>query len=625
MPKPGAKYNEKPSWKGQYEEPEMYRKQGGGNGGRRVKFKQGRFGHKSDYQKKDWSETIRAHLEEEDIDMGGAAGVGTAYRNNKKFGKGGGRNKGGRRSGSPVPMRRKLVEGATSWYRVSVNYGDKYEKSFLQKLFLDNLNPLPFIPIQWTTIGHNVVFFVEGYKVAEKILSLDRQLQLPDGFKLFVRVQPGSPNVDVTPTMKEKMKLAMGKRYDSNMKSLNLSAFHTDPDLQDMFCALFKPIVFIAVLDIIVENIPQLEALNLDDNKICILSFMKKIVKSLPNLSVLHMRGNKIRDIAHLDPLIGLPIVDLVLEGNPVCDKFKDRTSYISEVRKRFPKVLKLDGVDLEPPISFDIQDEIKIPPSKQTFLCNTEGEAIVRQFLAQYYQLYDSENREPLMQAYHEEATLSITMAYPYGYNKDKDKAWLNWYNTDNRNIMKVDDRDRRFKLLKQGKQAVCTFLNEMPKTKHDIHSFTVDLTLFTPVMLSLTVTGMFKELKSGHKIPPLRHFFRTMVIVPAGGGFCIINDELHVTNATQEQAKKAFKLPDVPAVTANPVDAPAPQVPLQPSDDLKQQMISRLCQETRMNPEWSMKCLMETNWNEVTALAAFRELHIRNAVPPEAFIVPT
>lgn len=194
-----------------------------------------------------------------------------------------------------------------------MNYGDKYEKSFLQKLFLDNLNPLPFIPIQvkavlfnlriwliflylqWTTIGHNVVFFVEGYKVAEKILSLDRQLQLPDGFKLFVRVQPGSPNVDVTPAMKEKMKLAMGKRYDSNMKSLNLSAFHTDPDLQDMFCALFKPIVFIAVLDIIVENIPQLEALNLDDNKICILSFMKKIVKSLPNLSVLHMRGNKVR------------------------------------------------------------------------------------------------------------------------------------------------------------------------------------------------------------------------------------------------------------------------------------------------------------------------------------------
>lgn len=47
-----------------------------------------------------------------------------------------------------------------------------------------------------------------------------------------------------------------------------------------------------------------------------------------------------------------------------------------------------------------------------------------------------------------------------------------------------------------------------------------------------------MFKELKSGHKIPPLRYFFRTLVIVPAGTGFCIVNEELHVSNATPEQA---------------------------------------------------------------------------------------
>lgn len=29
------------------------------------------------------------------------------------------------------------------------------------------------------------------------------------------------------------------------------------------------------------------------------------------------------------DAFIGLPIVDLVLDGNPVCDKFKDKEAYI--------------------------------------------------------------------------------------------------------------------------------------------------------------------------------------------------------------------------------------------------------------------------------------------------------
>ncbi|XP_030753850.1 nuclear RNA export factor 1-like [Sitophilus oryzae] len=234
-----------------------------------------------------------------------------------------------------------------------------------------------------------------------------------------------------------------------------------------------------------------------------------------------------------------LPVIDLVLDGNPLCNKFRDKDTYISEVRKRFPKCIKLDGIDLPPPISFDISEETHLPDGQQTFLCNSEGEVIVRQFLEQYFQIYDTENRQPLLQAYHEHAVFSLTMAYPYGYGKEKNVSWLNWYNTDNRNILKLTDGDRRFKLLRQGHLSVVSYLQEMPQTKHDIHSFTVDLTIFTPHMISLTISGMYKELKSGHKIPPTRFFFRTLVIVPAGTGFCIANDLLHVSNATPDQAK--------------------------------------------------------------------------------------
>lgn len=59
---------------------------------------------------------------------------------------------------------------------------------------------------------------------------------------------------------------------------------------------------------------------------------------------------------------------------------------------------------------------------------------------------------------------------------------------------------------------------------------------------MLLLSVSGMFKELNSGHKTAPLRYFFRTLVIVPAGSGFCIVNEEVHITNATDEQAKVIY-----------------------------------------------------------------------------------
>lgn len=56
---------------------------------------------------------------------------------------------------------------------------------------------------------------------------------------------------------------------------------------------------------------------------------------------------------------------------------------------------------------------------------------------------------------------------------------------------------------------------------------------------MICLTVSGLFKELKTSHKTPPTRYFFRTLVIVPAGSGFCIANEQYHVSNATPEQAK--------------------------------------------------------------------------------------
>lgn len=94
--------------------------------------------------------------------------------------------------------------------------------------------------------------------------------------------------------------------------------------------------------------------------------------------------------------------------------------------------------------------------------------------------QIYDSDSRQPLLQAYHEHAVFSMTSQYPYGLNS-KNSSWLNWYYTDNRNLLRVQDHDRRYKLLKQGQLAVVSFLSEMPATKHDTHNFTVDFNLFT------------------------------------------------------------------------------------------------------------------------------------------------
>ncbi|KAL3274632.1 hypothetical protein HHI36_016012 [Cryptolaemus montrouzieri] len=101
---------------------------------------------------------------------------------------------------------------------------------------------------------------------------------MPDGFKISIKVHYGTPNVDITQEMKEKIKVAMANRYRPVNKALDLSKFHADPILKDYFCGLCKPIVLLAVIHLIEENIPELEALSLNNNKIKMLNFWKNIL-----------------------------------------------------------------------------------------------------------------------------------------------------------------------------------------------------------------------------------------------------------------------------------------------------------------------------------------------------------
>ena len=68
------------------------------------------------------------------------------------------------------------------------------------------------------------------------------------------------------------------------------------------------------------------------------------------------------------------------------------------------------DFVDLPPQIGFDIPDEVVMPIAKASYLCNYSAADIVRQFLEQYFVIFDSDNRQPLLDAYHEHAMFSLT-----------------------------------------------------------------------------------------------------------------------------------------------------------------------------------------------------------------------
>lgn len=75
-----------------------------------------------------------------------------------------------------------------------------------------------------------------------------------------------------------------------------------------------------------------------------------------------------------MEPLSGLQ--QLRLDNNPWSKNFEDQDSYVSEVKKVFPKLLKLDDIDLPPPIVFDLEETVTLPkPQGKLFLrlCSIE------------------------------------------------------------------------------------------------------------------------------------------------------------------------------------------------------------------------------------------------------------
>lgn len=65
-------------------------------------------------------------------------------------------------------------------------------------------------------------------------------------------------------------------------------------ELADIFCALFRPVIMLAAIDIIAENIPDLEALNLNDNKLHGIEHLKILSTKLKNLKILYMGDNRV-------------------------------------------------------------------------------------------------------------------------------------------------------------------------------------------------------------------------------------------------------------------------------------------------------------------------------------------
>lgn len=396
---------------------------------------------------------------------------------------------------------------------------------------------------------------------------------------------------------------------------------------------------------VIAQKCPTVSTINLASNRIHNLNAFKDLTNHFSGLVNLSLEENNISDFKQLDNLKQIKLRELVLAGNPISAEL-DEATYRSQVTRRFPALKYLDRVKLQPVISFDIPTYVLqsvLPPSQPSFFDSPQRQTLAVDFLRKFYELYDK-NRQGLLEVYTDFSFFSLTTGALERLSEKEKQKNLSEYLQASRNLLKVEDMERRVERLQTGRVNIVHLLSTLPASHHQLEHFTVDSYMLPPVgtlqIMAVNVHGHFWEVETGVN----RSFDRSFLLTPAPPGsralqyglpVVVMNDMLHVRNYVQTSGDAQAKAPQI--------GSPGPSLSLPPSSlsltptkstvplfgstssftssTSSEDLVQKLSYVTDMNAATARTCLERNGWDYAKALANFYELKGKGLVPPEAF----
>uniref|UniRef100_A0A8C6CPJ8 Nuclear RNA export factor Tap RNA-binding domain-containing protein n=1 Tax=Moschus moschiferus TaxID=68415 RepID=A0A8C6CPJ8_MOSMO len=224
-----------------------------------------------------------------------------------------------------------------NWFKITIPCGRKYDKSWLLNVIQSKCS-VPFTLIEFHYENTRAQFFVEDASKASALKAVNYKIFDWENHRISIIINSSSPphsvQNELKPEQVEQLKLIMSKRYNGFQQALDLKGLRSDPDLvaQNIDIVLNRRSCMAATLRIIRENILELSSLNLS-NKLYWLDDLSSIVQKAPNLKTLNLSGNELKSERKLDKIKGLKLEELWLDGNTLCDNFRDQSTYISTVQ----------------------------------------------------------------------------------------------------------------------------------------------------------------------------------------------------------------------------------------------------------------------------------------------------
>jgi len=330
-------------------------------------------------------------------------------------------------------------------------------------------------------------------------------------------------------------------------------------------------------------------------------------------------------------------IKELLLDGNPICEKFSSPREYIGNARNFFVDLEWLDGYHLHQAIDL---------VTMQNYFVRRDAYTIAEEFVKTFFPIYDSFERHRLLECYDEKSIFTLSVHYEVNkyqlvnqdsniYDRIQNYTRLSQlanqdsniynriqkYTTLSRNLFTISDMTKLCDNVMCGVTIIRKVFEELPKTNHDFTTFCIDVPLYDYRMAIITVSGMFSESGGSlnESVLPLG-FVRTFILRPGNDNtYKITNDQLFIHNPTQAQKEQAI---ESNIKTENPSDLEKMCVDLMPTNMEDKEMKLIIYRElTQLKEDECIRQLEKSFYNIKVALAIFNTLMDSNEMGDEKF----
>ncbi|XP_044745882.1 uncharacterized protein LOC123307578 [Coccinella septempunctata] len=479
-----------------------------------------------------------------------------------------------------------VIENRNNWHAFLIHNVKRTERNAILKVVLDHVYPEALLPISFQTRGTDCIFLARNCSGAIGIL-LKTKLVIPDPsdttWIYTCEIILKYSTISKLPLPANNIAKILELLYDKKSKILDLTNFSDNKDLSE-YSPLSQPKLLCFALHLSDELKPT--HIKLNNNDIRTLSPFV-VLKGKSSLQKLDLSNNSIEYLEELNYLNN-NLVELWLDGNPVCAKY-DAFTYTKIVKKTLPMLEKLDGVSI---------GAHEFPISQQYFFCNNEGFDLVDQFVSHFYSLYDN-NRKLLIDLYHRRAIFSMTTG---NSKRSGANERLQVYSEFSRNIMSLMSSSNSVPI---GSKKIVNVLRQLPKTKHHIPGFSVDLIFYRESSAVISITGTFVEDPKQNIQPDfVFNFKRTFTIIKRPSDYVIYNDVLHVDIASEQVGNREVE------VTTHKFR--------ECEKRMAQEAMSRV---TGVDKVWVKRLLEDANYNINKFLKSFMSLLKKNKIPELAY----